>query len=93
MKTFTEVTVSDGYEEFMVHLVEGEPVRLYVYARMFTGHDAGYTPGERTAESAAYNPDNYKPGTNPLFIHCRSLYLVRRIWSGYLEEFYDPETN
>lgn len=92
MKCFTEVTIADGYGEFMVHLVEGEPVALYVY-REDLHVTLPYAPRESNPESELYDSRNYKPGLNPLFIHAKSKAFVRRMWNGYLERFYNPETD
>lgn len=93
--SFIEVTVADGFGEFMVHLDEsGEPVRMYTYAEDVGHHpkDRGYAEVESEwAEREVLHSSNYTRGRNELFVYAKSIAWVRRVWTAYLRRYVSPD--
>lgn len=71
MKTFKEVTATDGIGEFMIHLDENQdPIRIYTYADFLSDlNNRGYELDGKSAENEVYSPKNWKQKSiNTLFV-------------------------
>ncbi len=98
--SFQEITVSDGFAEFMVHLDrEGNPLDFYVYRKDIEKiPDYGYYVEEGDSDTAEdrmeheiHRMKNYRDGINPVFVHSKSKQFTKKAWELYLSKWADHE--
>ncbi len=99
MDGFTEITIFDGYGEFMVHLdSKGEPIRMYTYvSELFSKSTAFNKAASRFYDeddifTQLHNRANFKESKhNPLFVYAKSLSFVKMCWDMYLQDLVSEE--